>query len=357
MNNVEDICEHTNQAKPENTETHHFTPRDDYKIGPALAEYGIDVNNNNKLFHNRYLILGVMGKGERGFVLAAEDRVGDHGLCALKIIFPYISGRPHLHERITRAVKLSSGLNHKNIVGIREAGQDENNLWYYVMDYVDGCSLSRVLHDENYADLTFPQILYILREIAWALDYAHWYAGIIHRDINPSNVLIDEDGQVKLSDFCLAKALEEKDGISDTGEVVGKLNYMSPRIFRGIKDYDCSCDIYSFGILAYELCTGSCPFETPDWTAIAREAKERKLPKFYGKAKHYPASFHAFIEKCISQEEGHRFFAAQQLVFTLNGFINALDSDAFEMDLDGRVEALRAMTSIARIEIPRWKQK
>ncbi|MCC6932187.1 MAG: serine/threonine protein kinase [Deltaproteobacteria bacterium] len=326
--------------------------RDDYNLAPVLAEYGIDASN--KLFDNRYSICGIMGKGERGFVVAAVDNVVSHDFCALKIIFPYISERPHLQERIVRVVDLSRSLNHKNIVGIREVGRDENNLLYYVMDLVDGWSLERILHDERYNELSFPQVLYILSEIASALVYAHRVAGIIHRDVNPSNILIDDDGHVMLTDFSLAKELEEKNGLSDTGEVVGRLNYMSPRIFRGMKDYDISCDIYSFGILAYELCTGSCPFQIPDWTAIARENNECKLPKFYGKAKHYPAWFHTFIERCISQDEKHRFFAAEQLVFFLNDYIKSLDPSVFELvGTEIRREVLREMTRVGSLEKPR----
>ncbi|MCC6932207.1 MAG: serine/threonine protein kinase [Deltaproteobacteria bacterium] len=343
------------REKSKSVSTNDSLPRDDYNLAPALAQYGIDAHN--KLFDNRYTIGKIVGKGERGFVLAVYDEVGEHDLCALKIIFPHISERPHVYERINRAVMLSSKLKHRNVVGIREQGRDENSLLYYVMDYVPGDSLFQILHEDNYRELSFYQIVYIIRELALALNYAHRKMGIVHRDINPSNILVDDYGNIKLTDFSLARAMEDKYGISETGEVVGKLNYMSPKIFNGVKDYDPSCDFYSLGIVAYELCTGRCPFEIPDWTVIARQNKERKLPKFFGKAKHYPAWFHAFIEKCLSQDEEERFFHGGEMVYLINNYIRTLHPGTFQMDLVIKLQALRGMTCRGLLEKRSWEEK
>ncbi|MCC6933279.1 MAG: serine/threonine protein kinase [Deltaproteobacteria bacterium] len=168
--------------------------------------------------------------------------------------------------------------------------------------------------------------------------YAH-KAQIIHRDIKPSNVLIARSGGVYLSDFSLARACEESNGLSSTGELVCSMLYAAPEIYKG-EALDYRSDIYSFGILAYEMATGHVPFDSHNSTVLINYHETRPLPKFVGKAKRYPGWFYKFVKKCAAKNKKDRFASAQELLSLLDARIQRMSSSLIIPDADCRRQSL-----------------
>ncbi len=208
-------------------------------------------------------ILGLLGHGGMGAVYRARQRGLDR-LVALKILPPEISTEPAFAERFAREARALARLNHPNIVTVFDLGKS-GSLYYFLMEFVDGMNLRQLL--ETYR-LTPRETLGIVPQICEALEYAHG-EGIVHRDIKPENILLDQKGRVKVADFGLSKLLEPgpKDiQLTQTGQVLGTMHYMAPEQLEKPLEVDQRADIYSLGVLLYEMLTGGLPlgrFELP----------------------------------------------------------------------------------------------
>src|SRR5712671_2782411 len=201
-------------------------------------------------------ILELLGAGGMGVVYKARQRQLDR-LVALKIMPPESGRDPAFAERFTREARSLARLNHPNIVGVYDFGQSDG-LYYFMMEYVDGANLRQM---ERAGQFTPAQALAIVPKICDALQYAH-DEGIVHRDIKPENILVDKKGRVKIADFGLAKLLgKERTDFTLTGsqQAMGTPHYMSPEQMEGAKDIDHRADIYSLGVVFYELLTGELP--------------------------------------------------------------------------------------------------
>ena len=201
-------------------------------------------------------ILEVVGRGGMGVVYRARQKRLDR-LVALKILPPNISRDPAFSERFTREAKALARLTHPNIVSIHDFGQTDG-LFYFVMEFVDGLNLRQLL---DTAKITPKEALAIVPQICDALQFAH-DKGIVHRDIKPENILIDKGGVVKIADFGLAKlvGLEAKDlTITSARDVIGTPHYMAPEQIEHPQDVDHRADIYSLGVVFYQMLTGELP--------------------------------------------------------------------------------------------------
>jgi len=201
-------------------------------------------------------ILELLGKGGMGAVYKARQRGLDR-LVAVKILPPEVGAWPAFAERFTREARALAQLSHSNIVGVYEFGQAEG-LYYFVMEYVDGVNLREAIQA---GQIQPPQALAIVPQICDALQYAH-DEGIVHRDVKPENILIDKKGRVKIADFGLAKLLgasHPEMTLTGTHQVMGTLRYMAPEQMEGPKEIDHRADIYSLGVVFYELLTGELP--------------------------------------------------------------------------------------------------
>ena len=226
-------------------------------------------------------ILELIGRGGMGAVYKARQPGLDR-LVALKILPPRTGSDPGFAERFTREARALAKLSHPNIVGVYDFGQVSSagvplaitagvppasrtgapqtitNLHYFLMEYVDGSNLRQV---EQAGKLTPPQALQIIPQICEALQYAH-EEGIVHRDTKPENVLLDKKGRVKIADFGLAKILgrEPQDfRLTGAGQVMGTPNYMAPEQVEHPQAVDHRADIYSLGVVFYEMLTGELP--------------------------------------------------------------------------------------------------
>ena len=203
----------------------------------------------------RYEILQTLGQGGMGVVYLARQKKLDR-LVAIKAISPYLAQEPEVRERFAAEASVLARLSHPNIVTLYDYIEEPDAL-YLVMEYVEGKPLSEIL---KAGPLPLESIRKYFHQILDAFAYAH-SKGIIHRDIKPSNIIITPEGQVKILDFGVAKILSSDHTQTRTGMRVGTLMYMSPEQVKGEKNLDARSDIYSLGVVLFEMLTGKPPYD------------------------------------------------------------------------------------------------
>ena len=225
-----------------------------------------------RVFSNRYEVLRPIAQGGMAEVFVAHDRLLDRQV-ALKALFPEYAREPSFVERFRREAQSAAGLSHGNIVAIYDWGQ-EAGTYFIVMELVQGRSLRDLIRAEGPLDA--HQAAEIAAEIASALGYAH-RSGLVHRDVKPGNVLITSTGGVKVTDFGIARA-GTADGLTQTGSVMGTATYFSPEQAQG-HSVDGRSDVYSLGVVLYEMVTGIAPFTGDTPVAVAyKHVREEPVP-------------------------------------------------------------------------------
>lgn len=204
------------------------------------------------LVDNRYLIRSKLARGGMSTVYLATDRRLERDV-ALKVLHPHMAGDPQFLDRLGREAKAAARLSHPHVVGVLDQGED-GHLAYLVMEYIKGHTLRDVLKDKG--ALTPRLALALIDPVVEGLGAAH-AAGLIHRDVKPENVLIADDGRIKIGDFGLARAITTT---TSTGALIGTVAYLSPELVMG-RQADARSDIYSLGIMLYEMITGRQPFD------------------------------------------------------------------------------------------------
>lgn len=210
-------------------------------------------------------MIEVLGHGGMGAVYKVRQKRLDR-LAALKIVRPDVASDPAFTARFDREARTLARLNHPNIVGVFDfgdvpaptvSGPSSQNLYYFLMEYVDGVNLRQLIETRQVSP---DQALSIVSQVCDALQYAH-DNGVVHRDIKPENILLDDSGRVKIADFGLAKLAAEVDDIQLTGtnQVLGTVRYMAPEQMQGSGSVDHRADIYSLGVVLYEMLTGETP--------------------------------------------------------------------------------------------------
>lgn len=200
-------------------------------------------------------ILHLVARGGMGDVYCARQTRLNR-LVALKIIRPDAQASPGFADRFVREAQALAKLNHQNIVTVYDFGQTDG-VYYFIMEYIDGINLRQMLRTGK---LGPQQALEIVPAVCDALQFAH-NKGIVHRDIKPENIMVDTDGKVKIADFGLAKLLDNKTApmLTKTNQAMGTMHYMAPEQFERPHDVDHRADIYSLGVVIYELLTGELP--------------------------------------------------------------------------------------------------
>ncbi len=201
-------------------------------------------------------ILSFISKGGMGAVYKAKQRGLDR-LVALKILPFEIGNDQAFTERFTQEARALASLNHPNIVSVYDFGESDG-LFYFMMEFVDGANLRHIIQK---GDVTPDEALNIVPRICEALQFAH-NAGIVHRDIKPENILIGKQGEVKIADFGLAKLLDKEPSdfrLTGSHQAMGTMHYMAPEQIQGASSVDHRADIYSLGVVLYELLTGQLP--------------------------------------------------------------------------------------------------
>ena len=227
------------------------------------------------LFANRYRIEQVLGRGGMGVVYKATDTQLDEMVAIKTLPGDVMSRSPEDLERFKREIRLARKITHRNVLRTYDYGEAEG-VYFISMECVRGYTLSELLEEAPSHRLAPRVALGISRQICRGLQAAH-EQGIIHRDIKPQNVLIDHKGEVKVMDFGIARMAEAKEGMTQAGLIVGTPHYMSPEQVQG-KQLDPRSDVYSIGVLIYEMLVGVKPFAAPSLTAVLT-AHITEMPK------------------------------------------------------------------------------
>lgn len=222
-----------------------------------------------RLIAKRYLINALVASGGMASVYLAHDTVLEREV-ALKIIHPHLVGDKSFLEKFRREARIAAKLSHPNLVNVFDQGSD-GEITFLVMEYVPGITLRDALNDHG--ALEPARALEIIEPLTQGLAAAH-AAGILHRDLKPENVFLSDDGRVKLGDFGLARAISQH---TQTGSVVGTVAYLSPElVLRGTAD--ARSDIYSLGVMIYELLTGKQPYEGDQAVQVAYQHANDNIP-------------------------------------------------------------------------------
>lgn len=214
-----------------------------------------------QVFAGKYVVQEEIARGGMGVIYKALDRTIDR-IVAIKLVHAHLSGDPSFAQRFLREARAMGRLQHKNIVTIY-AVEEERGTQFLVMEFCQGKNLRENLRKQT--TLPARDVLNLAQQLASALAYAHTQ-GVIHRDIKPANVLVDQKGTAKLTDFGIAAALDEA-ALTSAGQVIGTPEYMSPEQARGGK-LDGRSDLYSLGIVMYEMLTGRTPYAESSGTSI-----------------------------------------------------------------------------------------
>lgn len=265
---------------------------------------------------SHYRVVSRLGQGGMGIVYLADDTRLDRRV-ALKVLPPDVGADPERMHRFVQEAKLASALTHPNVAYIHEIGQD-GDLWFLAMEYVEGEPLSVRIQE---GPLKVADILSIGIQVADALDAAH-SKGIIHRDIKPANLMLTPRSHVKVLDFGLAKLENPPRSNQDTqlltsaGLVLGTVEYMSPEQALG-RDVDHRADIFSLGVVLYEMATGRLPFagtNAPETMARILQSQPDAMARFNYEI---PEELERVVRKCLEKERERRYQSARDLLVDL----------------------------------------
>ncbi|NBU60325.1 MAG: Stk1 family PASTA domain-containing Ser/Thr kinase [Actinobacteria bacterium] len=276
--------------------------------------------NNRAIVNDRYEIGKRIGRGGMAEIFQARDILLDRPV-AIKVLFPEFATDPAFVERFRREAQAAANLNHPNIVGVYDWGK-VNNTYYIAMEYVNGRTLADILKQSG--TLTPMQVCDVMSEVAAALISAH-QNGVIHRDIKPGNILVSTTGQIKVADFGIARALGAgvEQGLTQTGAVMGTATYFSPEQAQGAPT-DQRSDLYSLGVVMYEMLSGVAPFTGENAVAIAyKQVHEYAMP-LDQRMPAVPTEVAAIVAKCMEKLPDDRYASAEQVRDDLRRFVEGM---------------------------------
>jgi eukaryotic-like serine/threonine-protein kinase len=255
----------------------------------------------------RYRLESKLGSGGMSTVYLALDEVLDRPV-AIKLLHREISEEADQLERFRREARAAARLSHPNLVGVIDAGEDDGRP-YIVFEYIEGRTLKRRIQEEG--GLPVDEAVAYAIEIGRGLTAAH-ARKLVHRDVKPQNVLIDPDGRAKVTDFGIARSLESK-GLTATGRVLGTTDYVSPEQAMG-EDVDERSDVYSLGVVLYEMLTGDVPFRAETQVGVAMKHVNEPMPDVQARRPEVSAAVASVVDRATTKDPRDRYATVPQMV-------------------------------------------
>jgi eukaryotic-like serine/threonine-protein kinase len=280
---------------------------------PASSGWGGVLLQPGTLLGSRYEILELLGEGGMGAVYKAKDNEVDR-VIALKVIRPELAGNPEILQRFKQELVLARQVTDHNIIRIFDLG-DADGIKFITMEYVEGESLYHLLR--NRGKLPVTEVVAIMEQLLSGLRAAH-RAGVIHRDLKPGNIMRDAGGRIVIMDFGLARSLES-DGMTKTGAMLGTMEYMSPEQALGM-ELDARSDLFTVGLICYELLTGKMPFHADSAVAsLLKRTQERAAP-MTDLNRELPVVLSNIISKCLETDIKLRYQSSAEILADLEAW-------------------------------------
>jgi len=291
---------------------------------------------------DRYELEELVGAGGMSSVFRAHDRLLDRKV-ALKILHQQYSGDDEYVERFRREARAVAALSHPNIVTVIDRG-DHDGRQFIVFEYIEGENLKRLIERRGPAPVATA--LELGMQIARGLSFAH-QQGLVHRDVKPQNVLLNGDGRAKVTDFGIARSLDVQHGMTQTGTVLGTSDYIAPEQAQGQR-VDEHTDVYSLGVVLYELLTTEVPFPGENFVAVAMRHINEPPPPIRDKRPDVPPRVEAAIQKAMAKRPEDRFQ-------TMADFCRELEACLAELEAAGtQVAPVVASRAQRRRRGPVW---
>ncbi|AUJ87224.1 Stk1 family PASTA domain-containing Ser/Thr kinase [Enterococcus sp. CR-Ec1] len=300
-----------------------------------------------KKINGRYKIIGNIGSGGMANVFLAHDLILDREVAIKVLRFDFQNDQSAI-RRFQREALAATELVHPNIVTVYDVGE-EDGMQFLVMEYVKGMDLKRYI--QTHYPVPYLQIVDIIQQILSAVALAHQHR-IIHRDLKPQNVLINEDGVVKITDFGIAIALSET-SITQTNSMLGSVHYLSPEQARGSMATNQS-DIYAIGIILYEILTGKVPFDGESAVTIALKHFQDEIPSIRIYDKNVPQSLENVVLKATAKEPADRYKTADEMRADLDTVLSPDRLNEPRWEPHALMDETRVMTPVeaAQVETP-----
>ncbi len=284
---------------------------------------------SSRLLSGRYELLEKIGDGGMAVVYKGKDRLLNRFI-AIKILRPEFTKDATFVENFKRESQAAAGLSHPNIVGVYDVGR-EGNINYIVMELIEGRTLNAIIEDE--APMDYRKVIDISKQVASALRVAHKNK-IIHRDVKPHNIMITNDGVVKLADFGIARAVNDAT-LSTGSKIVGSVHYFSPEQARG-NYVDERSDIYSLGIVMYEMLTGKVPFDGDNPVTVALKHINEEIRPPSELVDGIPPALERCVMKATNKYQTNRYSSAEELIEELDNIsfvTNVVGTQIFSTDV------------------------
>ncbi|MCC6241617.1 MAG: serine/threonine protein kinase [Gemmatimonadaceae bacterium] len=296
-----------------------------------------DLGQLRRALAGQYTIERELGRGGMGIVVLARDERLDR-LVALKVLPPVLAQQPETRERFLREARMAAQLSHPNIVPVHRA-DDIGGFAFFAMGFVDGETLADRIRDRR--ALQPPEVVRVLREVAWALAYAH-ARGIVHRDIKPENILLERGtGRAVVTDFGIARA-DFNPSLTQDGYILGTVHYMSPEQSSG-EAIDGRSDLYALGCVGFFALSGTLPFtgSSPQAILIAHATKEP--PSLAAVAPDVPLALVNAIDRCLRKDPDARFATGEALADALEKALASVNQQSRESNASAVMSSDDAM--------------